>query len=52
MGGSLLAGKGRVIDRYDGPQATDNPTPQEPGPGVLDRTINVLTGVLLSPFMD
>jgi len=50
--GSLLAKKGLVLDRYDGTQATDNPTPQEPGLGVLDRSIRVLTGVLLPPFMD
>jgi carboxypeptidase C (cathepsin A) len=50
--GSLLADRGLVLDRYDGTQATDNPTPQEPGLGVLDRSIRVLGGVLLSPFMD
>jgi carboxypeptidase C (cathepsin A) len=50
--GSLLADKGLVLDRYDGTQATDNPTPQEPGLGVLDRSIRILGGVLLPPFMD
>ncbi len=50
--GSLLAHQGLVIDRYDGAQASDNPTPQEPGIGVLDRSLTVLTGILLSPFMD
>lgn len=50
--GSLLAKKGLVLDRYDGTQATDNPTPQEPGLGVLDRSLRVLSGVLLTPFMD
>lgn len=50
--GSLLAKKGLVLDRYDGTQATDNPTPQEPGLGVLDRSLHVLSGVLLAPFMD
>jgi carboxypeptidase C (cathepsin A) len=50
--GSLLADKGLVLDRYDGSQASDNPTPQDPGIGILDRSINVLTGILLSPFMD
>lgn len=50
--GSLLSDKGLVLDRYDGSQASDNPTPQEPGIGTLDRSINVLTGILLAPFMD
>jgi carboxypeptidase C (cathepsin A) len=50
--GSLLADRGLVLDRYDGGQASDNPLPQEPGIGVLDRSLTVLTGVLLAPFMD
>lgn len=50
--GSLLADKGQVIDRYDGSQATDNPTPEQPGIGVLDRSVTILTGILLAPFMD
>jgi len=50
--GNLLADKGLVLDRYDGSQASDNPTPQDPGIGVLDRSINILTGILLTPFMD
>lgn len=50
--GSLLADKGLVIDRYDGAQASDNPRPQDAAIGVLDRSLNVLTGILLSPFMD
>jgi carboxypeptidase C (cathepsin A) len=50
--GSLLADRGLVLDRYDGSQASDNPTPEEPGLGVLDRSVNILTGILLSPFMD
>lgn len=50
--GSLLADRGLVLDRYDGTQASDNPTPQDPGLGVLDRSLTVLSGVLLSPFMD
>lgn len=49
---SLLAGKGQVIDRYDGTQASDNPVPEVQGLGVLDRTLTVLNGVLLPPFMD
>lgn len=49
---SLLAGKGQVLDRYDGTQASDNPVPDVQGLGVLDRTLTVLNGVLLPPFMD
>ncbi len=52
FGASLLASRGQVIDTYDGPQASDNPRPQEQGLGVLDRSLTVLGGVLLAPFMD
>lgn len=50
--GSLLADKGQVLDRYDGTQASDNPKPQDAAIGVLDRSLTVLTGILLAPFMD
>lgn len=50
--GSLLADRGLVLDRYDGSQASDNPKPQEPGIGVLDRSLTVLSGILLAPLMD
>ena len=50
--GSLFADKGLVLDRYDGTQASDNPTPATQGLGVLDRSLTVLGGVLLPPFMD
>jgi len=49
---SLLAAKGLVLDTYDGTQATDNPRPEEQGIGVLDRSLTILSGVLLAPFMD
>ena len=49
---NLLAGRGQVIDRYDGTQFSDNPTPEQDGLGVLDRSLTVLGGVLLAPFMD
>lgn len=49
---SLLAARGQVIDSYDGTQASDNPTPEQQGLGVLDRSLTVLGGVLLAPFMD
>ncbi len=50
---SLLAARGKVLDFYDGAQASDNPTPDKRDElGVLPRTINIFAGVLLSPFMD
>jgi carboxypeptidase C (cathepsin A) len=50
--GGLLADQGQVLDRYDGSQANDNPTPATPGIGVLDRSITILTGILLAPLME
>ena len=50
--GSLMADKGLVLDRYDGAQASDNPKPQEAAIGVLDRSLTVLSGILLTPFME
>jgi carboxypeptidase C (cathepsin A) len=50
--GSLLADEGLVLDRYDGSQASDNPRPQDASIGVLDRSLTVLSGILLSPLMD
>jgi len=52
FGQSLLADQGLILDRYDGTQATDDPTPETDGIGVLDRSLSVLAGVLLPPFMD
>jgi carboxypeptidase C (cathepsin A) len=49
---NLLRAKGKVIDTYDGTQASDNPTPQNEELGVFDRSLTVLGGVLLAPFMD
>lgn len=49
---SLLASKGKVLDRYDGTQASDNPVPESEEMEVLDRSLTVLSGVLLPPFMD
>ena len=49
---NLLRAKGQVIDTYDGTQASDNPTPQSEELGYFDRTLTVLGGVLLPPFMD
>ncbi|WP_245990328.1 S10 family peptidase [Tabrizicola piscis] len=48
----LLQDKGLMIDRYDGTVATENPIPELPGLNVFDRSLAVLTGVLLPPFMD
>lgn len=50
--GTLLADKGLVLDRYDASQASDNPKPQDEAIGVFDRSLNVLSGILLAPFMD
>jgi carboxypeptidase C (cathepsin A) len=49
---NLLRAKGQVIDTYDGTQVSDNPTPQSEELGVFDRSLTVLGGVLLAPFMD
>ncbi len=50
---SLLAAKGKVLDLYDGTQPSDNPAPEKRDDfGVSPRTFNVLSGVLLPPFMD
>ena len=50
---NLLAKKGQVIDTYDGTQASDNPTPEKKDElGVFDRSLTILGGVLLPPFMD
>jgi carboxypeptidase C (cathepsin A) len=49
---SLLAARGQVIDTYDGTQASDNPRPEEQGIAVWDRSLTILGGVLLAPFMD
>jgi carboxypeptidase C (cathepsin A) len=49
---NLLRAKGQVIDTYDGTQVSDNPTPQSEEIGVFDRSLTMLGGVLLAPFMD
>jgi carboxypeptidase C (cathepsin A) len=49
---SLLGSKGQVLDRYDGTQASDNPVPESEEMEVLDRSLTVLSGVLLAPFME
>lgn len=49
---SLLAKKGQVLDTYDGTQATDNPRPQEQSVALFDRSLTILSGVLLAPFME
>jgi carboxypeptidase C (cathepsin A) len=50
---NLLAAHGKVLDYYDGAQASDNPTPEKRDElGALARTINIYSGVLLAPFMD
>jgi len=50
---NLLASKGKVLDLYDGTQPSDNPAPEKRDDfGISPRTFNVLSGVLLPPFMD
>jgi carboxypeptidase C (cathepsin A) len=49
---TLLASRGQVIDTYDGAQASDNPMPDKGELGVFDRSLTILSGVLLTPFMD
>jgi carboxypeptidase C (cathepsin A) len=49
---SILQDKGLILDRYDGTIAVENPIPEMPGLNTFDRSIAVLTGVLLPPFMD
>lgn len=49
---TILQDKGLMVDRYDGTIATENPIPELPGLNVMDRSLAVLTGVLLPPFMD
>ena len=49
---SLIASKGQVLDRYDGTQASDNPVPESEQLEVFDRSLTILSGVLLAPFMD
>ena len=49
---NLLARKGQVIDTYDGTQASDNPMPEKNELAVFDRSLTILSGVLLAPFMD
>lgn len=49
---NLLRARGQVIDTYDGTQVSDNPTPQSEEIGIFDRSLTMLGGVLLAPFMD
>ena len=49
---NLLSSKALVIDTYDGTQVSDNPTPEKGELGYFDRSLTMLPGVLLPPFMD
>jgi len=50
---NLLGAQGKVLDNYDGTQASDNPTPEKRDDLVYaPRSLTVLSGVLLPPFMD
>jgi len=53
FGNNLLATQGKVLDLYDGTQPSDNPNPEKRDVyDIAPRTLNVLSGVLLPPFMD
>jgi carboxypeptidase C (cathepsin A) len=49
---TLLRDRGQMIDRYDGRQAYDDPTPDKLEFGSLDRTLIIMNGVLSAPFLD
>jgi carboxypeptidase C (cathepsin A) len=50
---NLLAAQGKVLDLYDGTQPSDNPTPEQRDAfGASPRSLSILSGVLLPPFMD
>jgi carboxypeptidase C (cathepsin A) len=49
---TLLSKRGQVIDSYDGSQVSGNPTPESEELGVFDRTVSVLGGIMLPPFLD
>jgi carboxypeptidase C (cathepsin A) len=50
---NLLGAQGKVLDNFDGTQASDNPTPEKQDDiGAAPRSINILSGVLLPPFID
>ncbi len=50
---NLLAAEGKVLELYDGTQAGDNPKPgQRDELAASPRSLGILSGVLLPPFMD
>ncbi len=48
----LLRKQYKLLDRYDGTQATDDPLPEHPEFASLDRSLQLLNGVLSAPFQD
>lgn len=48
----LLRQQYKLLDRYDGTQATDDPLPERFEFASLDRSLQVLNGVLAAPFHD
>jgi carboxypeptidase C (cathepsin A) len=48
----LLRKQYKLLDRYDGTQATDDPLPEHPEFASLDRSLVLLNGVLAAPFQD
>lgn len=48
----LMRKQYKLIDRYDGTQASDDPLPEHPEFATLDRSLLLLNGVLSAPFQD
>jgi hypothetical protein len=42
----------KILDRYDGTQASDDPAPESEVLVTFDRSLIVLNGVLSGPFLD
>ena len=49
---SLLRQQNKVLDRYDGTQASEDPLPERAEFAALDRSLVLLNGVLAAPFQD
>ena len=49
---SLLRDQNKVLDRYDGRQASDDPLPERAELASMDKTLQVMNGVLSGPYFD
>lgn len=49
---SLLRDQNKVLDRYDGRLANDDPLPERPELASMDKMLLVLNGVLSGPYFD